>query len=268
MPMKKIYLLDRNVVSIIKDSNSEKPQKGKKLELLNKIRFRDDKRSIFSPLLSILEGQHGRRETKEEINATIEKESKHIKTFFKHAIIDSDFLIKNNELISDLISKEREIKSDEYMSFLGYASRLIYQPLSEDTRKATLADLIKHANSLGIPLGHPVFMCCVATIFGSQEARKVVKPKKEKYDAHNALSDIILISRINNIKLLKRNNEIILKFITLDHSLEKFISMVSVIEITPSSDGCFQRLSYNRKLFPCLGESEYQNLMKQLGGEL
>lgn len=267
--MKKIYLLDRNAVSIIKDSNSGKCRKGSKLKLLERIRFLDNKKSIFSPLLSILEGQHGRQETKEEINETIAKESRHIRSFFKHAKTDSDSLTKNNELISELISGEREINFDGYMSFLEYASKYIYQPLSETKKQETLEYLIKHANSLNIPLGHPVIMCCAATIFGSPEARKVVKPKKlRKYNAHNALSDIISISRINNIKSLTRNNNVAFKFITLDRSLEKFISMISVIEVTPSSDGCFQRLSYSRKLFPDLGESEYQNLMKRLGSEL
>lgn len=266
--MKKIYLLDRNAVSIIKDSNSGKPQEGDKLELLKKIKSLDNKKSVFSPLLSILEGQRGRRETKEEINETIAKESSHIGRFFKRAKTDSDFLAKNNALISELISGERELNFDGYMSFLDYARKHIYQPLSETKKHETLEDLIKRANSLGIPLGHPVVMCCAATIFGSQEARKVVKPKIAKYNAHNALSDIISISRINNIKSLTRNDNIIFKLITLDAALEKFISMVSVIEVTPSNDGCFQRLSYSRELFPDLGESEYQNLMKRLGSQL
>lgn len=264
--MSKIYLLDRNAVSIIKDSNCGKPQEGKKLELLKKIKSLDNKKFIFSPLLSIFEGQHGRRETRDEITQTIAKESSHIGRFFKNARTDCDFLRENNLLISNLISGERELNFDGYIGFLNYAKEYIYQPLPEEKKYEVLEELVKEASHFGVPLGHPVFVCCAATIFGCSVARKVLKPKVKNYNAHNALSDLILISRINNIKSLMVNDRVKFKFVTLDVALEKFISMVSVVSVSPINNGCLQYLSYSQELFPDLGESDYQRLMERLGG--
>lgn len=62
-----LHLLDRNAVSLIKESNAGKIQTdATKIGFLQKLRRLDRKQDYVSPLLSIIEGEHGRADTVEE----------------------------------------------------------------------------------------------------------------------------------------------------------------------------------------------------------
>lgn len=87
-----LHLLDRNAVSLIKESNAGKIQTdATKIGFLQKLRRLDRKQDYVSPLLSIIEGEHGRADTVEEKMAAQWKESDAVRHFFKSAQTDSDF---------------------------------------------------------------------------------------------------------------------------------------------------------------------------------
>lgn len=131
-----IYFLDRNIISIIKDRNANKPitDKSKQniLDCLNRINC---SKSIVTPLFSLLEGQHGRIECVDEISDTVNRELEALEIFFGRKKVD-------RSLREDLLPLFKEAKaSNGYkenikakIDFLRDINEYLYQPLSMKAR--------------------------------------------------------------------------------------------------------------------------------------
>ncbi len=126
--MGKCFLLDRNILSIIKDSINNKPQKTtEKINMLGFLKKIDRRTNFVSPILSIIEGQTGKRESKNEITQTILKESDFISSFFKFARVDTSFLQEHHNYMSSVFSENTEENWDNYDCFLTEVNKLLYQ---------------------------------------------------------------------------------------------------------------------------------------------
>lgn len=97
MTLKTIYLLDRNVVDVIKtycNGNQTRFDDKNKKEMLEFLKTIDTKENAISPLFSIVEGQKGRQENTEEKENCLEKEATAVNSFFKNAKTDGLFFKK------------------------------------------------------------------------------------------------------------------------------------------------------------------------------
>ncbi|HHV7163174.1 TPA: hypothetical protein ACUM3E_001222, partial [Haemophilus influenzae] len=78
-----VIILDRNVISLIKDVNSGKViSDSNKLNMLSQLRELDIPENKISSIFSIIEGQKGRVETLEEKESVAQLETTALKIFF------------------------------------------------------------------------------------------------------------------------------------------------------------------------------------------
>jgi len=270
--VKNFYLLDRNIISIIKESVAGVKQTRKdKLTALANLRKIDKKSSVVSPMLSIIEGQSGRKESSPEVKNTLLKETEAISLFFKNAKVDSKFLTDNSEQVCFALSQDIEEKWNDYDSFLKESNNFIFQPVSSKNKIAYEANIISLAKKHSINCGHLVVMICLSCLYGCDTAKKVLKPKKVKKSNYNSLSDIQLLSRVNRVNALigKYNLKYRTKLLTIDKPLNELQKLIDVLSSDIKSCGTvFSRMSYSASMFPDLNESEYLSLMERTGAEL
>lgn len=126
MKKKKIFLLDRNIISLVKNSNRRKVQVDRdKIMMLNRPKKIDRSTSFITPLVSIIEGQTGSSESVEKMKKTIEVEATALAIFFNKAQIDSDFLIKMKNRMSEIFVESDYEYKRKYDSFLSESNGLL-----------------------------------------------------------------------------------------------------------------------------------------------
>lgn len=270
MKNRKYFLVDRNVVSIIKNSNSGTPTKIKpQLMMLKKLRKIDSDHSFITPLVSIIEGQIGKIESDQETRETAKREANAIKTFFRHAHTDADLILGDLE---GFVSAINDIKChhDNYYYFIKEVCKLIFQPISKNKLDKIKINILSLAEKSNIQPIDPVVICSLSVLYGCKISRCVLKPKQIEDNSHNSLSDIRILTIITDIILTNKNNSkskyFNFQFLTLDTSLSKFLSLTKIINIEKKieSDGKIVEITYNKSLFPYLTEKEYINLFIEL----
>jgi hypothetical protein len=266
---RKFYLLDRNVISITKDSNIGKHQVDKeKIEMLHRLKSIDRRRSFVSPLFSIIEGQTGGIESKELSLSTIEREASEIKKFFKLAHTDSDLFFNIKENLAYVISEiHRENK--KFYDFVECVSPLILEPVGRIKRDKVKNEITAIARKNDISLTNHVVICCLSVLYGGKDARNILKPKKDKQKIHNSVSDLLILSKTVHILALSSiyQEPIKYEFISLDRALNSFFALITVKNAKPIPSGSQATLYYDRKLFPDLINGEYESLMIELGAK-
>ena len=90
----RLLLLDRNVVNAVKRCVAGCYLESNKRSF---IRGLDKSRNIISPILSVIEGQSGERESEEAIKDTLKKETAAVRGYFKQARTDSNFFLSDEE---------------------------------------------------------------------------------------------------------------------------------------------------------------------------
>ena len=270
MRNKKIYLLDRNVISLIKESNNHRRQTdNNKINMLSRLRKIDRKTSFISPILSIIEGQTGSAESPEKIKKTIEVEASALKKFFNKARVDSDFLKINKNHMSEIFYDSDNRYKKKYDSFLSESNSLLIDKPKKEKKKNVRDKLIENAQKYDVPIGHPIFFCCISALYGYIPAQKIIKPKKVGYNPYNARSDLLVISWLNSIEAagIRTNlSQHVIKneFVTMDIPLQKFLSEITVTNIKSIYGGVESRISYSKNLFPDLDQAEYLKLQDDL----
>lgn len=265
----RIYFLDRNAISVVKDNVAGRLVP---IERLARLRSIDIRRNFVSPLLSIIEGQSGIKETQEQLRATLKKESAALSVFFKKARTDSEHLGENEDQFVEAFSGEVEKKFNDYLDLVKLAHGLLVEP--KNNRRPIQDALLQFAKERGISPGHPVVVCCLATLYGNKNARKVLKPKLNSTDdeldrrAYNAVSDLLVLSRIQNIYAIQRpsdrkNTQI--KLLTFDDGLNGFLKAISVVGSTlKDSETTASEVIYDRSLFPDLTDDEYVRFVHEI----
>jgi len=274
--MLKLHLLDRNAVSLIKESVAGKPSNGDHIGWLSQLRRLDNRKNTVSALPSIWEGQVGRREVVHEKQKTLEKESLAVKRFYRHARTDYDFLLNDQSETSIVLSGETELDGRDYEKLIITTQSELYSPLNLKDANIWKDSFIEQVRELGIALTHPVVIFCLSTLYGCLEARKVINPKgnPEKRNSHNALTDILSISRVEFIRLrllsLAGSKKVSVKFITFDSNLSYMIRELQPEGISIARGNSARvKFSYvpTKKIFPNLSQPDYDELMNQLISE-
>ena len=229
-----VIILDRNVISLIKEVNSGKEIiDNNKLNMLSQLKELDVPRNKISPIFSIIEGQKGREESFEEKRNTAEIETNELKKFFKKAIIDTYPLDHIGHLYASLDIDRSYLNTKIAIGkFLKRASKLLSNPVSENKRRSIADDLIELAKECKIAShegGKFALLLGLLCLYRDNNALKVIKYKKaKKINLYNALNDIFHFINFIKIKahLANLNSSTIIRFITLDESLNGLFSYI------------------------------------------
>lgn len=230
--MKTICLLDRNIISDIKDFMRTGSAKN-----ISLAKEQDKPYNIISTLSSTLEGSKGNLQTLSEFDETTEEETRLISLFYKRARVDSSFLKTNT--LNSYTTLYQDLKSrlelfSPVISLVQSSFGLHNTPSKARARE--LEDtLVEFAHLNKIPLTGVPAICIISSIYGNPYSRKILKPQttilseKEKSDAaYNTLYDLEIAKRLIMLKAtILRNNDTNIKFITRDQGLKKFIECVS-----------------------------------------
>lgn len=261
-----LYLLDRNVVALIKDVVAAKELTDeKKLRYLEHLKAIDIHTSYISPLLSLIEGEKGREDSTEEKATCQQKESEALRKFFRVANVDSDQLDASRNVFAACFTTYREGQWGAREVFLQQAAPLIAQKISKDKKPAVEKNLICAATSAGLPADDGLLILCLACLYGSDDARNVIKPHSPI--AYNVLNDFHVISRVGMIKAVAKNAGIpmVIRFITMDQGLERVLSNIRIVEADlHDAHGLQMKLRYLPELFPELDHASYCGLMTRL----
>ncbi|WP_434526406.1 hypothetical protein [Photorhabdus asymbiotica] len=262
----RMYLLDRNVVNLIKNVVAGKELTDKrKLYYVQFLRRIDTPMSYISPLLSIIEGECERENSAEEKAACQEKESEALRQFFSVANIDSDQLDASRDDCAACFTTYREGQWGAREVFFRQAVQFIATKVSKNKRSAIEQNLICAARSAGLSANDSLLILCLACLHGNDDARKVINPHCP--NAYNVLNDLHVISRIGLIKAIAKQSGIpmITRFITMDQGLERVLSNVRIVETDLRDVHSVQmKLRYLPELFPELDHARYCALMTKL----
>ena len=244
----KVYFLDRNIVSIIKNSNSGISAKDKnKFELLKKLRQIDRKKSFITPMLSIMEGEKARLQAHDEVKKLLDDELSACEKFFDHAEIDYSLKELSERLISGLISKDYKESINREINFLFEINEFIFQNCKAETRKKLKIDILKTAEKYNLHKTQPVVFSSLLCLYNNEICRKILKPKQkilEKNYFYNAVMDFKYFSFFSmltkNISYSYRSgykSKVHFEFITGDKNLNSFFKYFCIEGSSLYSDG-------------------------------
>ncbi len=201
-----LYLLDICVVGATKLSEESLGNQPRKADLIAVLRDLDRANNCISYLCALMEKVSDSRgklkfdELKEQILADISS----LRGFFKNARIaeEDDFLIG---FLKELMGKPIENKRVEYLNFLESLNNefKLQNSISPKQRLCKAKEIIEKAKALSISVQHPIVSISLACLYGNKFAKKLIKFKADpnKFDAENALADVLLISRFAKVKL-------------------------------------------------------------------
>lgn len=270
-----LYMLDICVVSATKLSEESLIKEPRKARLVNKLHYLDRDNNCFSYLCALMEKVSDSRGilTSDELEKQILSDLSAMRKFFKNAHVyePDDFVIA---FLKELKGEPIEDKRKEYLEFLEILNNQfkLQNPISPNNRLAKAKEIIQSANDLNIDMHHPIITIALACLYQNPDAQKLMKFKMDpnKFDAENALSDIVLISRFAKLKLeiehygrngvgyYARTN-----FITDDNGLSKIIQYFKpqVLKYKDKIDGRESQLTMTIKLKEILTkitENEYK----------
>lgn len=262
---KKQILLDRNVISSIRQKlNGQKVL----VERTSELRKLDRDNNLISPFFSIQEGQSGKKENKEQMEKTINDEIDILNRFFKRAHIDRYFSEENKNIF--LNSYENYNGTDNwenYYCFLEKMNSKLYQPIAKQKQSKYKEAIIKEAVNLNINIGHPIVIACLSTLYGCNNSRKLLKLKPNNNDnIYNALSDLLIISKISQIKALAKEKEIKenFEYFTFDKPLKEFLNSINIVSQKSTDKGTQIGIQFSKKLFPNLDENSLKKLFIEI----
>lgn len=265
-----LFILDRNIVDIIKKfNNGKKISDQKKIEKLNYLMLIDQPNSLVTPALSMIEGQRGRKETRNEKAEILEKETSEIDLFFRRAKTDRSVMQDMAGEFVDVFSEHAEQDWEEAENFLLQACPLVAENIAEKERDSVREKIFSLASAYKLPASHLATVLCIACLYGSSAARKMIKPNRIQKEIHNVMSDIYVLPRINLIKAIFKQlgiHDIETTYVTCDEGLEKVLGYIDVLNISSleNSSGVQQQIQYRKALFPSLDKKGYFRLTEEI----
>ena len=228
----RVYFLDRNIISIIKDSNLNRKQKDRnKLDILKKLREIDRDGCFITPILSIMEGEHGKLEDKsKQIEDVIDIEFSELEKFFHNAELDKAFnlLFMKELLVIGKLGRDYKNNIKNKEGFLSDIRELILNLPKKEKLKERINQILDIASSYKLSRDNPMVIACILSICGEGQCKKIIKPNKEKY--YNAAMDFTHLSIFSFLKsqythTYRRGRKEIVhcKLITGDIALNNFI---------------------------------------------
>lgn len=164
--------------------------------------------------------------------------------FFKNARIVEPWNFVES-YANELFGTHLEHSTPQYLAFLQFANNQgLHNKITEGNRLKMAHELCMKAKELGISTSHPVVMVTIATMYGCEDARLVMKfaGNPKNFNPGNALADIQSISRFNGMMKnfidytgAKGGHFKESKFITSDSPLYKMIAYFPIVSVKTSS---------------------------------
>lgn len=228
----RVYFLDRNIISIIKDSNLNRKQKDRnKFYILKKLREIDKKGSFITPILSIMEGECGKIEDKsKQIEYVIDTELSELKKFFHNAECDEAFKLSfmKELLVVGKLGEDYKNNIKNKEKFLKDVRCLILNLPKKEKIKERINQILDVASNHNLSRDNPMVIACILSICGDIQCKKIIKPNKEKY--YNAAMDFTHFLRFSFLKSKftytcrrGKNENVHCKLITGDIALNNFM---------------------------------------------
>lgn len=272
----RIYMIDRNIVSKISSNFKNCSSEDK-----NFIKSLDTKGSTISLLLANIEGRLGVPQDMGQASFGMFAEGENIKGFFKKAHVDTDFFEAFNTIASWGITSHQRDSFLRNSKVVAYLQDTLHQPRSLDQAKWIREDIFNFASNQGIEIGHPIVLCGLATLYGNENARGVLKPKEPKEpkendpkrDAriYNALADLMVIVNLAELKDGSRRAGVKMQihFATIDKPLRGFVREFGLLGVERSrlalvNDSTIT-LGFNMALFPKLVGADAEEFIKWIG---
>lgn len=269
--MNKVYLLDRNVVSLIKMSLKDgNKMDSEKRVFLNKLRKIDRSWNTISPLLAIMEGQYGRPESPEELLETAKQESHAVAQFFRYARNDEKFFLQDDRF-RHMPNGLREDNFDLYVKFLSEVVPDIIQTVAAQNREGKMTKILDTAAKMGVLKSHIIVVCVLSALYGNQAAKGILNPRIKGNKSHNAACDLMVLSRLAHIETAGDSSAVDFKFITMDKSLSTFLKLIQVkrvglqnIDFGANKVRFYAKYSFDKKLFPDMSDVDFNSLLEKL----
>ncbi len=263
-----LFLLDRNIVSLIKAAkNGKETNDQKKLEMLRTLRRIDTPASAISPILSLIEGQLGKKESFEEKTITLDKEAEALRHFFSFARTDCDFLQIHKNKFASTFTEYREEYWTNYAAFLEEAFKLIKNKVPTQKRPVVESQIIHLARKHSIYTGSTIVVACLSCLHEGNAARNILKPHITPANIFNVLNDLLIISKISCVKAVANqlcDSNLKICFLTLDEGLRDFLEGLLIHEVELTARGVNIKLKFLNSLFPSLSETEYLKLLHKI----
>lgn len=291
-----VYFLDICAIAHIKDYlPSENIKDEHRKESIRALRDLDLPQNSVSYLPALMEKASDQRSTfsAEQFVLEARRDWDAMGAFFKNARVFEpwDFVEAN---AIELFGAHPEQSMPEYLALLQFANdQGLHNKLGEGKRFKMAEVLCAKARELGISTSHPVVLVPIASVYGCDDARLVMKfaGKPENFNPGNALADIQAISRVAGLmtNLIQRagasggpfKNG---KFKTADSSLRNMLRYFTVgsVSTTEMADGTTHKFTMSvdaPSLYPVLfGEdrapkdekslAELDRLCEMLGAEV
>lgn len=201
-----LYILDICAVGATKLDETLLENQPRKANLIKRLRDLDLPHNCFSYICALMEKVSDSRGLlpAEELKNQILADVTSLKTFFQAARFyeTEDYLVN---YLDELLGCSIEDKRAEYLHFINNLNNefTLYNRTSPTDRFAKAKKIISDASALTISTQHPIVTIALACLYENQSAKKIMKfrANRHKFDAENALADILLISRFAKIKL-------------------------------------------------------------------
>lgn len=203
------------------------------------------------------------------------KDRKDIIKKLGNCVIESEQMIKNMILeLREESDEEKEewaeLPNSARIKLLEYCNtnlKLYNQP-SQIIRYKLSENVVKKALELGMEPGDHIILIIISMIYQSQCAVGILKFHPTKFDAHNALADLLIPSRLAKLNYISHeySTKIIWEYSSFDDSLTVYQKHIksehngieTSISIIPGSKKIF---------FPQINNEEYTKIINLLGGK-
>ena len=278
-----LYFLDICVVGATKLTDATLSTNPRKSRLVTKLRDLDRPQNCLSYLCALMEKVSDSRgkTTDAELEEQIISDISALKKFFQHASIyePNEFIIA---FLRELRGAALEVKRSNYLKFLETVNNRfkLNDPISPKIRFEKAEQIVNEANALEISRQHPVVTTTLACLYGNSAAKRLMKFKADpdKFEAENALADIMAITRFYQIKLQiehhGRNGGRLPRseFITDDDGLIELIKCYKpkVVKHKDTADGRETQLSFDvdlKRILTEIKEDEYEKILDLLNQE-
>lgn len=272
------YFLDRNAISFLRQwrygtlgGNSARFWTLKRL---------DRSSNMISAMLSVWEGGRARIETAEEKTNTAQRDAEALGRFFRRAKTDQGFFTEHSEHAGTSLAGESEHKFAAYLELVRFVQTQLYQPLAPAARKPMQAEILALADRLNIDRCHPIVICALAQLYGSPDTVDVFKAKAKlknpDWAAHNALIDLLSISRLAQIAAslneVFQAHEYTIQLVSFDPGIVRVVTQLGLTRASARQlDGgdagrCVGSYTPQATLFPKLDQAQFETLLLELGG--
>lgn len=201
-----LYFLDICVANATKLSPEALGRAPRKAALVNRLKELDKPQNAFSYLLALAEKVSDARGgmTDARLEEQVLADVAALRAFFEHAeVVEPDDFLRG--YVRDLRTMPHELSRDACIRFLRIANDrfALANPVARPIRLQKAKEILEEADALSAARQHPVVLVTLACLYGNPSARKLMKFKADaaRFDAANALADIMTISRLISRKL-------------------------------------------------------------------